>query len=253
MRRILLLIVTLMLLSGLTLGLQINVTEPVDNKTSKETKEVSSVSGNKTTCVDKCGDGVCQEVVCMAVGCPCPETLKSCPQDCNQSQLKKRIGQVKQKIESHYKRINRTLENLPGQVREIHRHGFRVSNAVHSLLAMENLIGGIGEEVSQVARDINKSTEKTIEAEEKIKKRGWFIKIFFGGDEKAVETIQSEVNKNQQRLQKLEQLKQNCNCSEEVRAMMQEKIQEIGQEQERLQQVAQEEKQNKGLLGWLWK
>ncbi|MFO0416581.1 MAG: hypothetical protein ACK5Y6_04770 [Pseudomonadota bacterium] len=33
-------------------------------------------------CVDRCGDGVCQEMVCMAVGCPCAETPESCPKDC---------------------------------------------------------------------------------------------------------------------------------------------------------------------------
>lgn len=33
-------------------------------------------------CVDRCGDGQCQEIVCMAVGCPCAETHKSCPKDC---------------------------------------------------------------------------------------------------------------------------------------------------------------------------
>jgi hypothetical protein len=33
-------------------------------------------------CVDYCGDGECQEIVCMAVGCPCAETHKSCPKDC---------------------------------------------------------------------------------------------------------------------------------------------------------------------------
>lgn len=33
-------------------------------------------------CKDMCGDGVCQEIVCMAVGCPCAENKESCPQDC---------------------------------------------------------------------------------------------------------------------------------------------------------------------------
>lgn len=35
-----------------------------------------------TGCKDLCGDGICQEVVCMAIGCPCAETKGSCPQDC---------------------------------------------------------------------------------------------------------------------------------------------------------------------------
>jgi hypothetical protein len=33
-------------------------------------------------CVDRCGDGQCQEMVCMAIGCPCAETHQSCPKDC---------------------------------------------------------------------------------------------------------------------------------------------------------------------------
>jgi hypothetical protein len=34
-------------------------------------------------CVDRCGDGICQEVVCLGSGCPCAETVASCPQDCS--------------------------------------------------------------------------------------------------------------------------------------------------------------------------
>jgi len=33
-------------------------------------------------CKDLCGNGICQEVVCLAIGCPCAETAESCPQDC---------------------------------------------------------------------------------------------------------------------------------------------------------------------------
>jgi len=33
-------------------------------------------------CVDMCGDGNCDEVVCLAAGCPCAETPEGCPEDC---------------------------------------------------------------------------------------------------------------------------------------------------------------------------
>lgn len=33
-------------------------------------------------CEDLCGDGICQEIVCLATGCPCAETHESCPEDC---------------------------------------------------------------------------------------------------------------------------------------------------------------------------
>lgn len=30
-----------------------------------------------------CGDNICQDVTCMAMGCPVPESPSNCPQDCN--------------------------------------------------------------------------------------------------------------------------------------------------------------------------
>jgi len=34
-------------------------------------------------CKDLCGDSVCQEIVCLALGCPCVETKESCSKDCD--------------------------------------------------------------------------------------------------------------------------------------------------------------------------
>lgn len=35
-------------------------------------------------CKNMCGDGVCQQIVCMGSGCPCAETPANCPKDCAQ-------------------------------------------------------------------------------------------------------------------------------------------------------------------------
>ncbi len=35
-------------------------------------------------CEDLCGDGICQEFVCMSIGCPCAETAETCPVDCKE-------------------------------------------------------------------------------------------------------------------------------------------------------------------------
>ena len=48
----------------------------------EETEIVDSPETGYTICVDRCGDGVCDEMVCMGEGCPCPETTESCPADC---------------------------------------------------------------------------------------------------------------------------------------------------------------------------
>ena len=35
-------------------------------------------------CEDLCGDGICQEIVCLGSGCSCAETKESCPEDCHE-------------------------------------------------------------------------------------------------------------------------------------------------------------------------
>ena len=45
-------------------------------------REMEKLKPPVENCKDICGDGICQEVVCDAIGCPCAETASSCPQDC---------------------------------------------------------------------------------------------------------------------------------------------------------------------------
>ncbi|MEN9845323.1 MAG: hypothetical protein RIS36_470 [Pseudomonadota bacterium] len=35
-------------------------------------------------CKDLCGNGTCEEIVCMAIGCPCAESYALCPADCKE-------------------------------------------------------------------------------------------------------------------------------------------------------------------------
>ena len=39
-------------------------------------------SSEALICVDQCGENICAEIVCLAEGCPCAETIESCPEDC---------------------------------------------------------------------------------------------------------------------------------------------------------------------------
>jgi uncharacterized membrane protein YkoI len=54
-------------------------TKPIEIELKKSI-EAPKIEG----CKNLCGDGICQEIVCMAIGCPCPETPQSCPQDCKE-------------------------------------------------------------------------------------------------------------------------------------------------------------------------
>ena len=162
-------------------------------------------------------------------------------------------AELGQMIQQRQQKMNQELQGLGADQQNIYQNQNRVRLAVHTLLAMEDLVGGIGPQVGEIARDFNNSVQATIRTEEKIQERNWVMRFLFGGDEEAAGEIEQEVNVNRERVQTLKQLKEQCSCDEPVKATMQEQIQNIEQEQNRLQQLAQAEKNSKGLLGWLWK
>ncbi len=162
-------------------------------------------------------------------------------------------SQLSEMIQQKQQRMNQELEQKDEKEQNVYQNQNRVRLAVHSLLAMEDLAGGIGEEVSQIARQFNNSVQATINAEEKIQRRSAFARFFAGGDSESAEELEQQVNQNKQRIQELKQLHEQCDCDEEVKTMMQEQIQSMEQEQNRLEGLAQKEKKSKGLFGWLWK
>lgn len=161
--------------------------------------------------------------------------------------------ELKQMIQEKKQEMNQEMQSLGEKQQKVYQNQNRVREAVHALLAMENLTGGIGRNVSQIAREFNNSVQATIRAEERIQTRNMFVRFFAGGDEEAAGEMEQEVNRNQAKIQQLKQLMQECDCDEEVKTMMQEQIQNIEQEQNRLQELAENEKKSKGLFGWLWK
>ena len=82
--------------------------------------------------------------------------------------------------------------------------------------------------------------------------QAFFSRLFSGGDAEAAEEIEAEVNQNRERIENLKRYREECDCSSDVKEMLQEQIQNMEQEQDRLGELAQNEKQNKGLFGWLF-
>jgi len=42
----------------------------------------SKDAGVQSVCKDQCGNGICEEIVCLGSGCPCAESHATCPADC---------------------------------------------------------------------------------------------------------------------------------------------------------------------------
>jgi len=129
----------------------------------------------------------------------------------------------------------------------------QVREAVHALLDIENRTGGIGPQVSTIARNFNNGINKSLKAEEKIQKRSKLRRFFSGGDEDAAEVIEEQIEENEADIEELGGLVGDCDCDDETKGIMKEQIMLMLQENERLQELAQSEKKSKGIFGWLWK
>ena len=160
--------------------------------------------------------------------------------------------ELKQMIQERKQEMEQEMEGLGTKEQNVYRNQNTVREAVHTMLAMEDLVGGIGKNISAIAKEFDNSVQKTIGAETKIEERGWFSRLMVGGDKESASALASEVAENRNRVQQLNKLMEDCECDEEVKAMLQEQLQNMEQEQTRLQELAEKEGKRNGLFGWLF-
>jgi len=160
--------------------------------------------------------------------------------------------QAREMIQQREQEMAQEVETLSGVQQKVYQNQNKAREAIHALLAIEDLAPGIGPQVSVIAQEFNNSVQATIVAEEKIQKRNTFVRFFMGGEKEAAQEMKQEINQNQERVQELKQLREDCvACNEEVRTMMQEQIQKMEQEQARLQELAERENNSQGVFGWV--
>lgn len=130
------------------------------------------------------------------------------------------------------------------------RHINQVRLAVAALLAAKPLLGGIGQQVSDIAQQIDASVGTTTTAEVNIKARGFWTNFLFGGDTAAAAIINNEVAQNEQHIQDLTQLLSQANLSVDVQTTLKAQIAAMQLEQTRLTNLAQQEQSQWGLFSW---
>jgi hypothetical protein len=162
-----------------------------------------------------------------------------------------RIREVREIISQKEAVITEGLKEIEkaGQVEMVQN---KVQMAVLSLVGVKDVLGGIGEQVSEIAVGFNNSIQASVQAEEKIKNRNGLIKFFAGNDQEALKLMERETNRNQERIQQLLQLREECDCGEEVKSFLQEQVESLKQEQNKIEETIQEEKKVKGLFGRLF-
>ena len=169
----------------------------------------------------------------------------------NGQQLRARTSnELKSMIQEKRGEMIEEIKSMKGNLQKAYENQNEVRTAVHALLAMEDLVGGIGKQVSEVAKQFNNSVQQTIKAEETIRNRNRIVRFFAGGDQETAEELQNLVDQNRIRLQQLKELKNQCDCEEEVRTLIQEQVQNMEQGQTKLQELIQNERDARGIWGW---
>ncbi|TSC69955.1 MAG: hypothetical protein G01um101449_476 [Parcubacteria group bacterium Gr01-1014_49] len=157
---------------------------------------------------------------------------------------------LRQRIETRKHELDDEEASTTPEFKEVMKNANPVRLAVHSLLASKELLGGIGEQVSAIAREMNRTIATTTSAEAKIHSRGFFARLFFGGDRAAAEAISQVVAQNQQRAQQLVDLIGQGNAPAEVKEALEAQLEVLKDAQARLEELAQKERGAWGLFSW---
>jgi len=171
------------------------------------------------------------------------------------------ITVLHQRIQDRRLEQEREWENLSAEHRNAYARYSNVSAFVHLLLnesraeaLLGNRSGGIGPQVSAYAREFNNSVTAQVEIEERIENRNGFVRFIAGGDDDAAAALEEEVNKNQERIAAMQQLIQQYQGGDPaIKAAFQEQLRQMGAQQDEVRQRAVKEREDKGILGWLWK
>lgn len=160
------------------------------------------------------------------------------------------IAEVRENRHKSLENLNATLRNVSSGERERIKNENEVRIAVTTLLDVEDLSGGIGRNVSAIAREFNNSASSMRKLEDRIQTRSSFMRVLFGGDREAARELATQTAQNNARIAELHQLVSNATLSAEVRATIEDQIRIMEKEQERLQQLATKEQEDRGFFGW---
>jgi hypothetical protein len=159
------------------------------------------------------------------------------------------IVQVREDRHKSLESLNATLRNISSGEREQIKNENEVRIAVTTLLDVEDLSGGIGRNVSAIARDFNNSASSTRKLEDRIQSRNSFVRLLFGGDRDAARELAAQTAQNNARIAELQRLISSATLNTEVRAVIEDQVRIVQKDQDRLSQLATREQEDRGLFG----
>ncbi len=124
----------------------------------------------------------------------------------------------------------------------------RTRLTLQQLLQTQQNISGIDPQLEALANQLNTSMQSTINAENKIRARNFFVSFFFGGDKTTAQQMLQTVSQNQQRIRQMQQIVDDCQCNEQLKTRLYTQLQTMTADQVRLMQMAKEELNRRGIF-----
>lgn len=112
--------------------------------------------------------------------------------------------------------------------------------------------GGIGDQIRGIAQEQGNSQQKIQGDLEKIEARSGFLKAILGPDYVSINRVRKEMEQNQLRIEKLEELQNQLVNQSDISAV-QETIEALTEQNTSLQEMLDVEESESSLLGWLVK
>lgn len=132
------------------------------------------------------------------------------------------------------------------------QHMSIVAQEVENLLTTGSRMGGIGQQVREVAQQQKQAQTQIQQQLGKLESRQGLMKKLFGTDYKAIKNLNQQVERSRLRIQQLQELEpQLANQIDQTRIAQ--VIQALTEQNTALQEQVQAEEQTASLLGWLFK
>lgn len=157
-------------------------------------------------------------------------------------------------IEVRLRNIERVWEKFQ-EIKPINttgKPGLRIGQYVQNLEDISQLIENesIGMKVSEIAKKINTSLEKSKRAGERIRGRNFITRFLFGGDKNSVKEIDAEISSNKRMIEELRNIENETD--DELNPLLEGHIRLLEEENMRLESVSNAEFKVFGLFGWLF-
>ena len=160
-------------------------------------------------------------------------------------------AQLGQMVQQREQELAQQASTTPQPDRPALMNANRVRLGVYAILAAGDLLPGqAGQQMAQIANQVDTSLQTSANLVAQVQNRGFFTRFFFGGDADSGKALAQIATENQARIEQMTQLLSQASTTPAVQAQLATQLTTMQQEQARLAALGLEEQNQWGLFSW---